>query len=272
MKKAATKSNGPIKAQIYFARTYRRLQPNTIWQAMYILLCVLPCVVVFLLCYSHLTYLISHYISNLLRYALPDDTVLRLRYGSFLPYFGGVYFINVPTRLPTASFTLINLFVSLMLIILCNIGKYKGRPISVYLTIAITIHIISCIFFLFAAEHFPYSAVDYSEIYIEQQIGIWLSFIVIAGLVTGLISCGKMYRKLFTFLEIMAYSFVFGVVRYMVFLYVVCRFSSLYMASLFFSLGPFFDFLYLVYIYSVFIDRLISTMDTSTERGVWQWT
>ena len=46
---------GPRKSTIFFARTYRRLNPDRKAQILYILLLVLPCVIAFLFLYPQLT-------------------------------------------------------------------------------------------------------------------------------------------------------------------------------------------------------------------------
>ena len=57
--------------------------------------------------------------------------------------------------------------------------------------------------------------------------------------------------------------------RYAVFLWMLDRFSVLYMAVMFFALGPFADFVYVVSIYSLYLNRLALRLKRSPET--WQW-
>jgi hypothetical protein len=43
------------------------------------------------------------------------------------------------------------------------------------------------------------------------------------------------------------------------------------MALMFFSFGPFFDFLYLVYIYGLYVEKVISVSESQEGKGVWEW-
>ena len=70
---------------------------------------------------------------------------------------------------------------------------------------------------------------------------------------------------------VMLYSIVFGTVRYMVFLYFLYRFSMIYMALFYFMIGPMFDFLYLVMIYAVFVNRMIGVYDSRKGKEAWKW-
>jgi hypothetical protein len=69
----------------------------------------------------------------------------------------------------------------------------------------------------------------------------------------------------------MAYSFIFGFVRYAVYLVLLVKASTLYMAVLFFTFGPFFDFLYLVCIYSMYMNALTKRFDNRKRGAEWQW-
>ena len=147
----------------------------------------------------------------------------------------------------------------------------KGKPVTIYLMLNLIVHLANCIYFIFAMDYFPYSATQFSELYMEQQMGIWITFIILTALVTGFLgNKGYVYRVI-AFFAIMAYSFLFGTVRYIVFMFLVTRFSILYMAPMFFSFGPLFDFLYLVAIYSVFVNRMVKLYDSAEGRGEWRW-
>lgn len=84
------------------------------------------------------------------------------------------------------------------------------------------------------------------------------------------ISLGVIY-KLLTLLAIMLYSIVFGTVRYVIFIWLLYRFSVICMAFFYFMIGPMFDFLYLVMIYAVFVNRMIGVYDSRKGKEVWKW-
>jgi|LGVF01.2.fsa_nt_gb hypothetical protein len=259
-----------LKRKIHFSHTYRHLKVDVVTQTLYLVLFVLPCFILFLFFYTWITKWSSILIRNLLLVVIPPEQ-LWISFSEFLPYFGGVYFVCLPTAIPSVYFILVNLVVALILLWICCSGNRLGHPLSIFFTIAIMILIIACVFFLFASTYFPYTASIYSELYVKQQVGIWLSFIIIIGIVTGFLGIGGVVRRIITFVVTMLYSFVFGIIRYLVFMYIVSNVSSLYMASLFFSLGPFFDFLYLVYFYGIYVDKMINVYDSEKGRWMWLW-
>ncbi len=258
------------KTQIYYPRTFRRFKADYKNQWLFVLLCVAPCLLLFLFFYSPLSRLLCQGVQWCLRGVFGDQAI-SIGYGEYLPVLGGVYYLAVPNQLPGPAFCLVNLAVTLALLALCFTRRNRGKPLAIYLAIALLIHLISCIYFLLAADFFPYTATQYSELYMKQQVGIWLSFLAIAGFITGFMNNGTLLSRCVTFFGIMVYSFVFGSVRYLVFLFIVSKASSLYMPSMFFTLGPFFDFLYLVYFYGVFVRHVITRVNTGERRSVWEW-
>lgn len=257
------------KSKIFYARTYRHLKPNYKGMVLYYLLCALPLIVIFLFSYNKITYFISKWALNILSVFVTKEEIGIFK-GEFLPYFGDVYFLTLPSK--TASFILIiiNLITTLILLVLCFYAKDSAKPIAIYSAAALFIHLFSCIFFLFMQEAYPYTLSQYSELYMKQQVGIWLSFLVITVLVSGTISHSGISKFIMLFVVIV-YSFIFGCLRYIVFLVFLLKASLLYMPVLFFSFGPFFDFLYLVCIYSIYMNRLILKFDDKKRGTEWHW-
>ena len=120
-------------------------------------------------------------------------------------------------------------------------------------------------------KYFPYTLTVYSKLYMLQEIGIWVMFFVMTVMVTGIIGDRGVIYKLLTLLAIMLYSIVFGTVRYVIFIWLLYRFSVIYMAFFYFMIGPMFDFLYLVMIYAVFVNRMIGVYDSRKGKEVWKW-
>ena len=80
-----------------------------------------------------------------------------------------------------------------------------------------------------------------------------------------------MLAKVITLIAVMTYSIVFGAVRYVVFIYLLYRYSVIYMTLFYFMIGPMFDFLYLVMIYAIFVNRMIKIYDSRDGKEEWAW-
>lgn len=266
-----TVASGSKKETIFYARTYRHLDRDLKRQLAFVLLLVLPAVVLYLLFYRHVTYAVSSWASGVLAEALGAQEAYPIGAHEYIPFFGPVSYVALDSSLPSMPLVLGTAFACLALCVVLTLKPVRGLPVSIFLLFGVGVQLVSCLFFFIDGSVFPYGETDYSVLYMIQQAGIWLFFIIIAGLVVGLISYGGLALKLATYAGILLYSFVFGAVRYVVYLYIVARFSSLFMATLFFSLGPFFDFLYLVFFYSLFVDRLNAKLNRRDRTEVWRW-
>lgn len=184
---------------------------------------------------------------------------------------GTMSFIKMPSVVPDRTFAFINLLVILAVVILLLLFKKTNRPLAMYVLLCLFIHTINCVYFIFAPNDFPYSIEQFSDLYMKQQIGIWLTFIILFGTVTAFLGKRGFGWKALAFFSTVIYSLVFGSVRYILFLYILQKFSILYMAVMFFVFGPLFDFLYLVAIYSLLINKLISIYDSKEGSGDWKW-
>ena len=265
--------NVPQKTQIYFSRTYRRLQPDSKERLLFLLGCFLPCLTLFLLFYTKITHFLAVWVNEALTAVIPKSS-LSIAYGEFIPLFGGVYFVQIPSPQPSFQEVTVNLAVTLLLLVICFFPSRKtkgGTPLSIFFAIVLFTHLIAVIYFMFAMDFFPYSATEYSELYIKQQVGIWLFFLILLSLITGVLGFGSIASRLAVFFGTMVYSFVFGFVRYLASMFILSKVSSLYMATLFFSLGPLFDFLYLVCFYSIYIDAQVKRYGQGEGRVNWHW-
>lgn len=261
------------KTQVFFSRQYRHLKPDSRNSLIFLMVCVVPCVIFFLIYYTKITSVLCFWGKEALSSTI-EESSLSIAYSDFLPFFGGVYYIQIPSTMPSFQEVFINLAVTLLvlfILFLPNRNSKGGTPITVYFAIILLIHLIACIFFMFAAEFYPYSAIQYSELYIKQQVSIWLSFLVLTGLLTGILGYGSITGRILVFLGTMAYSFIFGCVRYLTSMFIISTGSSLYMATLFFTLGPLYDFLYLVCFYGMYINAQINRYSEGDWRFKWQW-
>lgn len=257
------------KKIIYYARTYRHLKSNFVKNIIYMLLLVLPCLVLLILNLQNLTGFISETGVKILGRVFPGIPMyIDVDEFSIL---GMIEYIDMPTVYPDFPFVLLNLGIVLVMIFLLGSGKRKGTPLTIYFMLSIITHVVNCVYFIFAANHFPYLASQYSNLYMKQQIGIWLTFIVMSGMVTCIVGSRGYLYKAITFFAIIGYSLLFGSVRYILFLYLLQQFSILYMALMFFVFGPLFDFLYLVSIYSIFINKMVKIYNHGKGREDWLW-
>ena len=249
-----------------YPRTYRSLTNNYVRSIIYLLVCtVLP----FYWLGTHLdliTSTICDRATEILEFVLPQASVETLS----MPFskFGTMYYLDV-AQLTSKPENMWMIYLSIAVIfVLCLIKKNRFKPLSLFLMFEVGGFLINCI--LFQAETFPYTMLDFSELYMVQQIGIWLFFIVIYGITTAFLgSRGYMYKVLSTFM-LMVYSLLVGFIRYVVFLYILSIGSSIYMYLMFFTFGPLFDFLYLVSIYGLLVDRLIKVYEVNGKQD-WLW-
>lgn len=263
------KSNVPkTKKQIYFARTYRHLRFNRLECALFLLLFVLPATIALLFYYDELTWMMSAAAQWLLQKT--QGMQAEFLTSEFIPGLGPVHYLSIPTVLPEYGFILANLAVALVLVWALSTGPQKGRPMAIYLSIVLLVHTMACVFFLLGRDLFPYTITEYADLYVKQQVGIWITFLVLIGIVMGILGRGAVIQRIVTVLCVMVYSVLFGVVRYALFLWILTRFSVLYIPVMFFALGPFFDFLYFVMIYAISTNRIIRKYETE-RRGEWVW-
>ena len=130
------------------------------------------------------------------------------------------------------------------------------------------INLVSSVFFLLSPQAFPYTSTEFSELYIKAQLSMWL-FIPFILSMAFLPLPAPMSHKLLLMIFTIVYSALFGTLRYIIFMYIISRFSVIYMALLFFAFGPLIDFVYIVGIYSFYSSRLAKNLKSSA--SVWKW-
>ncbi|SMB88979.1 hypothetical protein SAMN00017405_0558 [Desulfonispora thiosulfatigenes DSM 11270] len=258
------------KQQIYYARTYRHLKGNLKQSLLYLFLFIIPILVLLLFLYGDVTIIMSKMAISFLKEIWPNKSFSIAQF-ELVRGLTDVSAVQTITVMPSLKEIYINIIVNIVLLLFLFSGKRKTKPISIYLVILVFFHLVSCIYFLFAAKYFPYSTSDFSELYMKQQVGIWIFFLVLTGIITAFMGSGYFITRMATVIGIMTYSLIFGVIRYIVSLYILLEFSILYMIIMFFFLGPFFDFLYLVAIYSFFMNRMINVYELKRGKERWIW-
>ena len=257
------------KKLIFYPRTYRHLKTNKVQFLLINLFVMIPAFLALIFNIDEITSRIALISANILGKIFPGVAInIAMSDYSIL---GKMSFVDLPTIYPSVETAFISAIIMVLGLVFLSTGSRKGKPIAIFFTIGVTIHLINSIYFIFAANYFPYSAFRYSDLYMKQQIGIWMMFIILSGMIIPMMGSKGTIYKIFTFLGIMSYSIVFGIVRYIVFLYIIYNFSIFYMAIMFFVLGPAFDFLYLVAIYGIFIDKMVHLYDSASGRDEWTW-
>ncbi len=257
------------KKYIYYVRTYRRIQADYVYGTLYFIFVVLPPLLLLVTHIDSVTKALCNFSLKAIKGALPSlDISIAESY--YMP-FGSMSCLSFDSQMPSPHELLINLIIIMAVISLILISSHAGKPLAVYLLFSFLVHIISCVYFVFETEKFVFTADDFSGIFMKQQIGIWILFIILMGIVTGFLGNKGLGYKISGFIAVLLYSAVFGVLRYTVFMFVLAKFSLLYMADIMFTFGPLFDFLYLVMIYSIYADRIQRIYDSAEGKGEWRW-
>lgn len=224
------------KKVIDYTRTYRRIEADKKKCILYIVILIL---LGFLLMWTQiddLTRMICKICAGVLKKYEPHMYV-GIRSETY-PLFGKISYLSAGTVYPGIQISLINTGISLAAIILLAGLPWKGRPLAIYLILCSAIHLINSLWFVFGEKYFPYTLTVYSNLYMLQEIGIWVMFFVMTVMVTGIIGDRGVIYKLLTLLAVMLYSIVFGTVRYVIFIWLLYRFSVIYMAFFYFIIGP----------------------------------
>lgn len=254
-----------------YARTYRHLVPNYRRMIAYLALFAVPGLLLLLFFYTEITQWVCEFTSNILSNFLPADKITIVS-ENFLPLFGKVNIINMPSTEPSRIMVIVNCIAIVVGLVICWAfrKKDKAKPITIFGVYLLLIHLASCLLFLFFPDSFPYTLSDYSGLYIKQTVGLWLAFFLIACLVTGGMGFGGL-SKFTVIAAVVVYMFVFNVARYIIFLLLLYKASSIYMAVMFFGVGPFIDSLYLVSIYGIYMNYLVKKFNSNRGSGEWEW-
>lgn len=254
------------KSKIYYHRSYRKLEEHNMWYVLFsMLLQVIVVNIVILIFYSRITFFICRISRSILSSCISVELMQMVP----KPYiYENVSILVLPGRYPTIKITVIVAIVSLTLLFLALSVKRAIEPKWVWIIFISFINLVAAFFFLFFPSYFPYDLEFFSEIYIKTEVGLWMAIpfiLTIAFLPLPL----RMPRKLLVIVLTILYSIVFACVRYIVFLYLLRTITYLFMALLFFMLGPFLDFIYIVGSYSLCLSHL--GRKTKKDVEIWNW-
>lgn len=257
------------KSKIYYSRTYRHLKVNYLRMAIFFIFFVIPSMILFILSYSDISRYIVLMVQNIsANYINPDMMEVKSSY--FLPFLGDLYYLDIKGFLPTQNISLLHIVITVVLGIIIRFSFRNQMHVRIYLLVVLFIHLTSALYMYFGANMFPYTLSDYSELYMKQQIGIWLSIFSIVTLLSGAINYSGFSKFVFV-IAASIYSLIFGIIRYCVFLGIMHNFSLIFMTSFFFSFGPFIDFLYLVWMYSIFMRYITKRFNNKNGVVKWYW-
>lgn len=256
------------KKQIFYSRDYRHLQRSGLFFSLQLIFVLVPAIVLYLCFYSELSKLVAQFSAHMISSILgKETTILETKY---FPIFGNVFYVDVEGRNPSFTMALISLIVSLILIFVFSLIKTNQKPLMIFLTLGAYIHGISSLYFIVFGEKFPYTMTSYSILYMKQQIIVWLMIIIIYWLCTSLIP-KLFWHRLFFLVMLIVFCGTLGVVRYIIYMCILSKFSYLFMASLYFTFGVLFDFMVMVGVFALFI-RIASRKYNEKGKGeMWKW-
>lgn len=257
------------KKTIYYSRTYRRLDANAFVCIVQTCFLTLPFLLGFIFHIDTLTLFMCRAVNHVFGRVCPELHVFTMTKNFEL--YGDVSFIAAQTVYPGFSASLYNFLAAAALIAVIVSMPWRGKPMGIYLILNISIHLLSSLWFMFGEDKFPYTFAQYSELYVLQEISILLVSAVIMGAVTGIIGSSHFFAKLLVCLGYIIYAIIFGTVRYIITLYIIEKYSVIYMAAFYFSLGPMLDFVNMVFFSALFFNRMIGVFESAKGKGAWKW-
>ncbi len=255
-----------LKERIYYHRAYKTLAGAGRGGVFVFLLLV--AVIVAAIAYWH-DPLLSAFVGvvgGVLRFCGVQTTIFHW---PFLP----VWITDMPIldsagAFPTKHQSVISFAAWLLVVLIVPHLRRVPKVIVVYLVFLGLLNTASSAFFIFVPHLFPYDISDFSLLYMGTQFGMWLLMPIVMGVAVAPLR-RPVPEKILVVVLTLAYAAVFGAVRYSSFLYLLREISVLYMAALFFALGPLIDFVYVVAIYSIYVNIVSLRLRDNPET--WRW-
>ena len=255
-----------IKDTIYYHRAYRKetfSKKKVFWESIGLLSPVL--LVLFL--YPAITLYICRFsIFILSKYFINGKIgILKSHY-----IFSSLYIASMYSLFHSPLFYLVFFLFSILalLIMFLFIKTHIFKPVFLYLMYILLINAISSAFFVLVPFKFPYDLTTFSDLYIKTEVAIWFFIPVILAMALVPLP-SNFFIKFLVSIAVLIYSVIFGVIRYILFLYILQKFSFVFMAALFFAFGPLVDFLYIVGIYSYYFSTVAEKNKNYAGEGQW---
>ena len=188
-----------------------------------------------------------------------------------IPKIGNVYYVRVLENMKDMPYLQWHMLLLIAIFLFSVTGKRKGRPVFMFTAFQTIGGMVNCLYFMVKKGEFPYTVFDFSTMYIQIQLGIWVALIILYG-ITSMTSGRQGYGyKYGAFFGIALYSTIFGVIRYILFLYTLAGGTTYYMYYMFFTFGPLFDFIYFVEFYGLLLNSLTKYYGSNKRKGIWTW-
>jgi hypothetical protein len=255
-----------MKDRIFLHRAYKRLPGVTGRQMTGMVVVVVLFEVALVLVHEPLTSgFVAGVAAVLARCGVPTATFVA----PFLPHFvEKMPVLTTAYSFPDKEFSLICLLLATLALVVVPSLHRVPRALVIYTCFFAMLTVASGAFFILAPERFPYDMSDFSRLYMGTELGIWFMVPLVMGLALGPVPA-PLGEKALVLLVNLAYSLVFGAVRFAAFVVILREASVFFMAGLFFALGPFVDFVYVVAFYSLYLNHVSLRMRGS--EGTWQW-
>lgn len=199
---------------------------------------------------------------------LIKDKVLDVGLESIPLFFNQISIVNASGLFPSRSLLFWVAVLSIITWIVAVIIKRIPLPIRLGIKVLGFLNLAGCIYFWIWGKHFPYVVRDFSILYLGAEIGMWIAIPLM--LMFALLPIPvPVWKKTLLVIFTLLYTYVFGFIRYALFIYILAKFSYLWMAFLYFILGVFFDFAFMIAFYSYFIS-IVSDSIFQKQR-IWRW-
>lgn len=142
------------------------------------------------------------------------------------------------------------------------------KPLAIWVIFVCLVNLVSVLFFTFLPAFFPYTIQHFSELFMKTEITIWLFVPVIMEASLLPLPSSKI-SKFMAILFSLLYAVAFGVVRYVLFVQILVKFSYIFIVVLFFCFGPFIDFIVVVGVYSFYVSLISKKINQ--DLRVWNW-
>ena len=255
------------KNLIFYHRAYRKLPTQNIFHILleFLFLFFIFAIPLFFFL-PDLTKFISSLSKYILSFLMPPETIKIMD----RPYlFRSVYYIvSYQGKFPDRLLLLVTTIVTVVIGIVVIRVKFIPKSLGIWISFICAINLISCLFFFFFPEMFPYDIEIFSDLYMITQVSMWFMIPLIIPFALSPLPM-NILQKFLVVGTILVYAIIFGCIRYVIFFYILRRFSYLFMALLFFAFGPLLDFFYVVGIYGLFVSRFANSMKGDVSK--WRW-
>jgi hypothetical protein len=251
------------KETIYFHRAHKRAQEDNPNLARLLFVFVLLLDVVIFIFYPTIIEVVTLSVRNVLLSLGYFPTIFQWKM-----LWRPIMALDMPTVFPSTMFSVGVLIFSTLLTIVVIVFSRFPRLFAAYLVFLSIINGVSAAFFILTPMDFPYDIGTFCMLYIGTEVGLWILIPVILAIALYSTPTTLISKILFILFNV-AYSVIFGTVRYLVFLSALHDHSVLFMAVFYFVFGPLFDFVYVVGFYTLYVSNLSELIQHSFRR--WKW-